>query len=680
MGSPQSPHLSALLSKLSGGCLAIALSLDSGLLGQALPGWSAPIAPKSTSQMNPPATTIVPNENLVTEGIPGISSALVTRVERYTQFRSAALASWHPTRREMLISTRFADVAQVHQVKFPLGARRQLTFFPERVSGASFQPTEGDYFVFSKDLGGNEFSQNYRYDTATGDVTLLTDGKSKNSGGVWSRQGDRLAYTSTRRSGSDTDFYVVDPRSPGSDRLVSQVQGGGWGVLDWDPAGQSFLAIEYLSVNESYIWRVDAKTGNKKLVTSKGNKKVSYQGAVFSPDGQGMYVVSDQKGEFAQLLYVDLRSGAMREVSGSIPWDVEEFEISRDGKYLAFVTNEDGMGVLHLLDLATQKEMKLPKLPVGMILGITWHKNSNDLGFTLTSAKQTADVYSVNVKTGTIDRWTESETGGLNTEGFADAELVRWKSFDGRMISGFLYRPPANKFPGKRPVMIDIHGGPEGQSRPYFLGRLNYYLNELGVAIIFPNVRGSVGYGKSFSQLDNGYLREDSVKDIGALLDWIKVEPKLDSDRVLVTGGSYGGYMSLAVATYYGDRIRGAIDIVGISNFVTFLERTEGYRRDLRRVEYGDERDPKMRSFLQRISPLTNAGKIKTPLFVIHGQNDPRVPLNEAEQIARVVKANGVPVWYLVAKDEGHGFSKKKNVDFQFYATIQFVQKVLLKP
>jgi dipeptidyl aminopeptidase/acylaminoacyl peptidase len=623
---------------------------------------------------------VVPNENLVVEGIPGITAALVGKVDRYTQFRSASLASWHPTRREMLISTRFGEVAQVHQVKMPLGARKQLTFFPERVSGASFQPTQGDYFVFSKDVGGNEFSQNYRYDLKTGDVTLLTDGTAKNSGGVWTRQGDRLVYTSTRRTGLDTDFYVVDPLKPGSDRLVSKAEGGGWGVLDWDPEGQSFLAIEYLSVNESYIWRLDGATGAKTLVTPKTGTKVSYQDAVFSPDGRGIYMVSDKAGEFAQLIYVDLKTMAVRAVTRSIPWDVEAFELSKDGKYLAFVTNEDGAGVLHVLDLATNREVKLPKLPVGLVLGITWHSNGVDLGFTLTSARRAADVYSVNVKTGAIDRWTESETGGVNTEGFSEAELVRWKSFDGRTISGFLYRPPAGKFPGKRPVIIDIHGGPEGQSRPYFLGRLNYYLNELGVAVILPNVRGSVGYGKSFSQLDNGKLREDSVKDIGALLDWIRLDSGLDKDRVLVSGGSYGGYMSLAVATTYSDRIRGAIDIVGISNFVTFLERTEGYRRDLRRVEYGDERDPQMRSFLQKISPLTNAGKIKKPLFVIHGQNDPRVPVNEAEQIVKVVKNNGLPVWYLMAKDEGHGFSKKKNVDFQFYATVQFIQDVLLSP
>jgi dipeptidyl aminopeptidase/acylaminoacyl peptidase len=294
------------------------------------------------------------------------------------------------------------------------------------------------------------------------------------------------------------------------------------------------------------------------------------------------------------------------------------------------------------------------------------------------SARSTADVYSLNIRTNKVERWTESETGGLNTANFSDAKLVRWKSFDGRTISGFLYPPPA-KFKGKRPVIIDIHGGPEAQFRPSFLGRYNYYLNELGVALLFPNVRGSTGYGKTFLTLDNDYKREDSVKDILALLDWIATQPDLDKDRILVTGGSYGGYMSLAVAMKYSDRIRAAIDIVGISNFVTFLENTESYWRDLRRVEYGDERDPKMREFLLKISPVNNASSIKKPLFVIHGKNDPRVPLKEAEQIVATVRKNNVPVWYLMAKDEGHGFSKKKNIDYQFYATVMFVKEFLLK-
>jgi dipeptidyl aminopeptidase/acylaminoacyl peptidase len=631
----------------------------------------------TASAASPPGASFPPNENLVTQGIPPIPLELVNQVKRYTEFRSAVFSSWHPTRRELLFSTRLCNNAQVHWVKMPLGDRKQLTFFTEPPSGATFQPTQGNYFVFSRDAGGNEFSQNYRYDLATGTVTLLTDGQSRNSRGVWSRGGDRMAYTSTRRTGRDTDIYLIDPLNPSSDRLLTTVEGGGWGVLDWAPGDRQLLALQYISANESYLWLIDRATGNKTLLTPKGKQPVQYGGAVFSADGKGLYVVSDRDSEFQRLAYYELASKRYTLLTQAINWDVEEFDLSKDGKRLAFVTNEDGVSVLHLLDTQRRTEQKLPKLPNGLILGLSWHSNNRDLAFTFVSARANADVYSIDVTKGQLQRWTESETGGLNISNFAEADLVRWKSFDGKQISGFLYRPP-KRFTGKRPVIIDIHGGPESQSRPVFLGRQNYYLSELGVAMLFPNVRGSSGYGKTFLTLDNGFKREDSVKDIGALLDWIATQPDLDASRVLVTGGSYGGYMSLAVATTYGDRIRAAINIVGISNFVTFLERTESYRRDLRRVEYGDERDPQMRQFLQSISPLTNAQKITRALFVIHGQNDPRVPLNEAEQIVATLQQQGTPVWYLMAKDEGHGFAKKANVDFQSYSTVMFTKQFLL--
>jgi dipeptidyl aminopeptidase/acylaminoacyl peptidase len=267
---------------------------------------------------------------------------------------------------------------------------------------------------------------------------------------------------------------------------------------------------------------------------------------------------------------------------------------------------------------------------------------------------------------------------GLNPDKFPDPQTVRWTSFDGRSISGLLHQPPAS-FPGKRPVVVMIHGGPEGQATVGFMARYNYLVNELGVAVIQPNVRGSAGFGKTFIALDDGMKREDSVKDIGALLDWIATQPQLDAGRVLVMGGSYGGYMALASSVHYADRIAGAIDTVGISHFVTFLTRTESYRRDLRRVEYGDERDPAMRAFLERISPLSNAERIRKPLFVVQGKNDPRVPYTEAEQIVAKVRGNGTPVWYLRAENEGHGFARKENADYLFYASLVFMQNTLLK-
>lgn len=623
--------------------------------------------------------TIAAPDNLVAEGIPAIPAALAQQVGRYAEFRSAGLQGWHPTRREMLVTTRFAETNQVHRVSQPMGARTQLTFFPDRIRGAGFEPVAGRYFVFSKDSGGGEWYQLYRQDAASGEVTLLTDGRSRNQDPVWNRAGTRIAYGSTRRNGKDVDLYTMDPADPASDRLLTRLEGGGWGPADWSPDGRQIALLEYLSINEARLWLVDATTGEKRLLTpASAAGPVLYGGARFSHDGKGLYVSTDRDFEFARLAYLDLGTGSHRYLSTHIPWNVDHFDLSRDGRKIAFITNEAGVSRLRLLDTASRRELKAPRLPVGVIYGASWHANGRDLGFTLATARSAPDVHSLDTATGRITRWTASETGGLDTSAFAQAQPIAWNSFDGRSITGFLYRPPA-RFAGRRPVIIDIHGGPEGQSRPRFLGRDNYLLDELGIAIVFPNVRGSTGYGKSFVKLDNGFLREDSYKDIAALLDWIKAEPGLDADRVLVTGGSYGGHMTLAVAANYSDRICCAIDVVGPSNLVTFLEHTESYRRDLRRVEYGDERDPKMREFLLRIAPMTKAAAIAKPLFVIQGRNDPRVPASEATQMVAAVREGKTPVWFLMANDEGHGFAKRRNRDFQFYATVRFIQEYLLK-
>jgi dipeptidyl aminopeptidase/acylaminoacyl peptidase len=365
-------------------------------------------------------------------------------------------------------------------------------------------------------------------------------------------------------------------------------------------------------------------------------------------------------------------------LTSNIPWDIDEFDLSFDGHTIAFVANQDGIAKLHLLDIGSGKERPVPKLPVGVISDVRFHKNNRDLAFTLVRPRQPRDAYSLDVTTGKLQRWTFSETGGLDASGFSEPQLIHWKSFDGRSISGFLYRPPA-RFSGKRPVMIEIHGGPESQWRPDYLGEENYLMNELGVVLIAPNVRGSTGYGKSFQKLDNGMAREGSYKDIGTLLEWITSQPDLDASRIMITGGSYGGHMTLATSYLYSDLIRCSVDVVGMSNLVTFLEHTSPYRHDLRRVEYGDERKFKTREFLERIAPLNNAAKIAKPLFVVAGYNDPRVPYTEAQQMVAKVRSNGVPVWFLMAKDEGHGFGKKKNRDFEFYATVLFMQEYLLK-
>jgi len=655
------------------------------------------LSPICALAADPPAKPpLTPGDNLVVDGIPPIPGELPEQVGRYTESRAAGVQDWHPTRPEMLITTRFGDTNQIHQVLQPGGARTQLTFFPDRVDGGTFEPTKGDYFLFSKGAGGNEFNQNYRYDLGTGEITLLTDGKSRNSGPAWSSKGDRIVYTSTRRNGADTDIYLESPADPKSDRMLAEVKGGGWEPVDWSPDDKQLLVLEGISINESYIWLFDAQTGEKKEVTprpAEGAEKVSYSAALFSKDGKGIFVTTDRESEFQRLAYIDLATAKHTYLLPDTRFDVDNWDLSHDGKQIAYTLNENGVSTLHMMEVVSGKGGVTagakkdptfnPPLPAAVMSGLRWHRDPKQglLAFNVAGARSPSDVYTWSTAGGknVTARWTASEIGGIPAARFVEPELVKWKSFDGREITGFLYVPDPAKFPGPRPVIISIHGGPEAQYRPGFLGRNNYFINELGCAIILPNVRGSNGYGKSFLKLDNGLLREDSYKDISALLDWIPTRPILDAGRIMVTGGSYGGFMTLAVATNYADKIRCALDVVGISNLATFLKNTESYRRDLRRVEYGDERDPKMAEFMERTAPLNNAQKITKPLFVVQGANDPRVPKSEADQIVETLKKQGTPVWYLLAKDEGHGFAKKKNADFQFYSTVQFIREFLLK-
>jgi dipeptidyl aminopeptidase/acylaminoacyl peptidase len=615
--------------------------------------------------------------NLVVENVPDFPPQLVEKVQPYLDYRTANLEDWNPSRPEVLITTRFGDATQLHIVKMPGGDRKQITFFSDRVAGGSYRPHDPNTIVIEKDTGGNEFFQLYRLDVPTGDIALLTDGKSRNLASAWSRDGKWLAYSSTKRNGNDTDIWIVDPSNPQSARMVLQVEGGGWGASDFSRDNTKMLVENGISANESQIYLVDVATGAKTLLTPKTSPTVAYSDPHFSADDNDIWFTSDEGSEFAQLVRMHLADKTKQVVSHE-RWDVESFSLDDARMRVAYVTNENGANFLHVADLNGRPILR-PKLPYAVLGRLRWHPNGHLLGFSMQSAKSPNDVYALDVDAGTVQRWTDSETGGLNPERNVDPQLVTMKSFDGMQISAFVYRPDPIKFPGKRPSIVVIHGGPEGQSQPLFQGRSNEWINELGVALVYPNVRGSSGYGKTYIASDNGFKREDTVKDIGTVINWIKSDANLDSDRIGIYGGSYGGYMTLATATHYNDQIRAAIDVVGISNFLTFLQNTSGYRRDLRRVEYGDERDPKMNAFLQQISPMTSASNIKKPLFVIAGFNDPRVPWTEGQQMVQTVRANGAPVWWLMAKDEGHGFAKRSNQDFQFIAMTMFWQKYLLQ-
>ena len=625
-------------------------------------------------------------EAITAVNVPPITEAEVADLAPYENLRSASFNDWHPTERRMLVTTRFGEVTQLHEVAMPLGARRQLTFYEERVLGGQYRPDAPAQIGFAMDEGGAENYQIFVMDRDSGEVVRLSDGEHRHEAPQFSNRGNRVAWVSNARNGRDFDLYVADPAKPRSERLVAELPGA-WYPTDWSPDDTRIAMIHYVSANLTSLWIVDLETGERtRLTPEHGDEPVAYGGATFAPDGKSIYTVSDADGEHRRLVRLDLTSGEQTTLSADIPWDVQGFDLSDDGTLIAFFANEDGFARAHVRSTADNQPRPAPELPLGVSYGLDFRPDSHEFGFTFTWARSSADAYSWDVDSRQLTRWTDSEMGGLPSTRFVEPELVRYPTFDEaapgerRTIPAFVYRPDPAKHRPPYPVYVDIHGGPEGQERPGFLGSENLLPDQLGVALIKPNVRGSSGYGKSYLKLDNARLREDSVKDIGALLDWIAAQPDLDARRVMVGGGSYGGYMTLASMVHYDDRLCCGFDYVGISNFVSFLENTKDYRRELRRVEYGDESDPEMRRFLERISPLTRVAEISKPMLVAQGANDPRVPLSESDQIVAALTASGAPVWYLVAADEGHGFSKKSNADYLRAVWIEFIREHLLAP
>ena len=617
--------------------------------------------------------------NLVLEGIPEIPERLWERLDPYLHIRSASLQDWLPSGEGLLIKTRFGETSQVHRLDRPGSARRQVTFFREPVTHVWVSPNPRfNGFLFAMDVGGSERYQIFSFDLDTGRHRLFTDGISKNDDAVWSSKGDRFIYSSTRRNGRDWDLYLADIDDPASSRPLLETEGAWWAV-DWSPDDRTILVKNYISINETRPYLLDVETGRLSPFRPAG-EPVAYNSIKFSRDGRGIYFVSDEGSEFRRLRYRDLAADSDTVLTGDIPWDVGELALSGDGRTLAFTVNQDGIDRLHIRDLDAGEELDLPDFSMGRIYGLRFHPDGRRLGLVINTPRSPGDVYHLDLAGGELVRWTSSETGGLPGGHFAIPELIRYATFDSvdgrpRTIPAFYYRPDGE---GPFPVVIDIHGGPESQARPYFHARRQFWVNELGLAVLQPNVRGSRGYGKSYLLLDNGARRKDSVRDIGALLDWIDLQPELDAGRVAVYGGSYGGYMALASMIDYDDRLRAGLDLYGISDFVTFLKNTGDYRRDLRRAEYGDERDPEMRAFLEDIAPVNHAGKITRPLFIFQGLNDPRVPVTESEQMVETIRAGGGEVWYLLAKDEGHGTGKKANREFLYAATALFLETHLL--
>lgn len=626
------------------------------------------------------------NGKLIMEDIPAIPESIVNDLNRFQNVRSASFRDWAEDGRGVYVSTRFADVEQIHRVDMAGGARKQITFFKEPVGEVSRQPG-GRNLIFTRDTGGSEFAQIFMLDPADGTTTLLTDGESRNGTTAWDRQGRRLAYQSTRRNGASNDVWIMDPGNPATAELILESPDGSWwGPVEFSESGSKLLIENYLSINDARVYLLDLDTRGYELMAG-GAENTSFNYALaFDADAGGFWFITDQEGEFQQLAWQSLEPGAEPEIiSSDIPWDVNDAEISHDRSRIAFAVNESGRSRLYLLDTTSKRYRSIDNIPTGLIFGLGFSPDDRYLAMTLNTARTPSDTFVLDLgnaplEYGELVRWTTSEVGGLDTATFRAPELIEYPTFDNdgdarRQIPAWVYKPAGE---GPFPVVVSIHGGPEGQSRPRFSSTYQMWLQKLGVAIVIPNVRGSAGYGKSYLKLDNGFKREDSVRDIGALLDWIATQADLDKNRVAVFGGSYGGYMVLASAVHYSDKLKAAVDIVGISSFVTFLENTQDYRRDLRRVEYGDERDPEMRAHLEKISPLNNVARIAIPMLIVQGQNDPRVPVTESEQIVAALRSQGQPVWYMNALNEGHGYRKKENRDIYQQATVLFFKEHLV--
>jgi dipeptidyl aminopeptidase/acylaminoacyl peptidase len=613
--------------------------------------------------------------NLIFDNIPAPAAGSTERLDGYLSARQATPLGFSP-KGQLLISTRFGDVEQLHLVEKPAGERRQLTFLREPITQAAFSPDPGrSAYVYLQDTGGNEKAQLYYQRVSDPLPRLLTDGKSSNGSPVWSNTGREVAFFSTARDGVNADIDIVDPEAGSLPRLAVSGDGGAWYPLDWSPDDRKLLVLKYLSVSEAYLYVVDLSNGQKREVEPAA-AKVGIVGAKFSRDGQGVYLISDRDGEFAQLRYVSLFSGEKAAISSHLSSDVEELALSRDGHYLAYVSNEAGTDKLNVLDLHTHQDLIPPKLSsAGIIERLSFDAQGSRLVFSFEAPNHPRDAYVLEIATNHLESWTHSEAGAVDLAKFVMPRLVRYPTFDRtegseRQLPAYIFEPST---PGPHPVLIALHDGPESQFRPGFDPWIQYVVNELGFAVVAPNVRGSSGYGKTYSSLDNGTLREDAVKDVGTLLVWLSLQSAYDSKHVVVSGDAYGGYLALAALVNFGERLRGGVDMAGVIDFTSFVSNSAAYRQSQRRQEYGDERDPDMKAFLRRISPLTNAERISRPVLIVQGKNDAEVSPSEAEQLLYRLRNKGDEVWYLQAGDEGHYFQKKPNRDAYYRTFAQFL-------
>jgi dipeptidyl aminopeptidase/acylaminoacyl peptidase len=463
------------------------------------------------------ARQVANNGNLVMEDIPAIPADIVTDLNRYQNVRQAEFRTWDAGGEGLFITTRFGDVEQIHRLDTPGGARRQLTYYREPIGEVRRRPGTSN-LAFTRDAGGSEFAQVFLLDPASGDATLLSDGESRNSVVLFDRDGRRVAYQSTRRNGAANDIWIMDPERPDSAELALESQDGSWwGPVEFSESGSRMLVMNYVSITDSRVNLLDLDTGELTLLAGGGQTPSVNQPLAFDDANEGFWFITDQAGEFNVLAWQSLAPGARPEfVTADIPWNVDGGAISDDRRRAAFTVNEGGRTAVYLLDPRTRKYRRVDSIPVGLVFGIQFSPDGRRLAMTINTASSPSDTYVLDLGKkpldyGDLTRWTFSEVGGLDTSAFREPDLIEFPSFDSvdgepRKIPAWLYKPEG---PGPHPVVISIHGGPEGQARPGFSSTYQLWLEKLGVAVLVPNVRGSAGYGKTYVSLDNGFNRED---------------------------------------------------------------------------------------------------------------------------------------------------------------------------
>ncbi|WP_049971522.1 S9 family peptidase [Haladaptatus cibarius] len=593
--------------------------------------------------------------------------------ERYLNVRSAHTASFGPDGERLSFLLNTTGVPQVWRLDEPETWPEQLTFYDEPISFASWSP-ERDELIFGMDDGGNEREQLFRLGGTGETITPLTDmPEAKHRWGGWNSDGSQFAFTSNRRENAVFDVYVQDRDAVGEDAELVY-EGDGWlSLAGWSPDDDRLVVVEAHSSFDQDLHVLDIESGELEHVTPHEGH-VRYRSSNWGPNGDALYLVTDEGSDTMYLARLDLGSAELEVVEEGGDWNVDGVALDEDSGRLVYSRNEDGyteLTVGRLTDETTIREFPTPNLPRGVAGGVSFDPDAARFTLTVTESTDNTNVYVVETETGEAERWTEASAGGIPPETFVPPKLVRFESFDGRTIPAFFSVPEAAEV-GDTPVIVDIHGGPESQRRPSFSPTKQYFLNR-GYAYLEPNVRGSSGYGKEYTHLDDVEKRMDSVADIKAGVEWLHDQRVVDPDRIVAMGGSYGGFMVLAALTEYPDLWAAGVDIVGIANFVTFLENTGDWRRELREAEYGSLADD--REFLESISPINNIRNIEAPLLVLHGANDPRVPVGEAEQIAEEAKEQGIPVEKLIFPDEGHGFSKLDNRIEAYTKTAEFLEK-----